>query len=90
MKTKLLKRLRKQAHDSYRIMPTRDGREWTIEHAIERGSHIYWQRTDEYFADLNQAIGYLEKKRAFEFECLANGLIRDRIYQKRLEQVKNL
>ena len=86
MKTKLLKKLRKQAHDTYRIAPTWRDNEWVIERTVtENDVFLYWKRIDEYFNDLNKAIKRLEEKREFEFECLANDLIRNRKYQRRLE-----
>lgn len=91
MKTKLLKKLRKQAHDTYRIAPTWRDNEWVIKYTVtENGRLLYWKKTNEYFTDLNKAIKRLEEKREFEFKCLANTLIRDRIYKKRLKQVKDL
>ena len=90
MKTKLLKRIRKQAHDKFRIAPHYAGDKWCIEAYTNYGWHHLVDYNETAFLTLDKAIEYIAKFRENEFRIIATELLNNRRYNKRLEQVKDL
>lgn len=87
MKTRLLKRLRKQANDAYKIVPDTLTEGWYIQYY----DHLYnrWKNYHYYF-DLDSGIKGLECLRQRTFISLVNELKGKRDYKRRLKQVKYL
>ncbi len=87
MKTKLLKRLRKQADDTYKIVPDELAEGWYIQYYDK--FYNCWKHCF-YCIDLDFCIKRLERIRQMEFVSLFNKLKRKRDYKRRLKQVKYL
>ena len=94
MKTKLLKRFRKQAHDSFRVVPHYAGKGYYIETKNEYDGLMFWHRVDRYEhterLTIQEAIERIAELREEEFYVIAEKAIHERQYQKRLQQVKDL
>lgn len=94
MKTKLLKKLRKQAHDSFRIVPHYVGKGYYIETKNDRDGWMFWHRIynrehTEYLT-IQEAIERIAELRKEEFYVIAGEAIRKRQYQEQLQSVKDL
>ena len=87
MKTRLLKRLRKQAYDTYKIVPDELAEGWYIQYYDK-----FYNRWTNYchYSNLDFCIKRLECLRQWEVESLVNKLKIKRDYKRRLKQVKYL
>lgn len=91
MKTKLLKKLRKKAHDKFRIVPEKtilsDNRNWCIEELND--GNLEWRAIYNYLT-LDEAKAIISDERYCKFKSLANRLINERKRKKMFKQAQNL
>ena len=91
MKTRLLKKLRKKAHDKYRIAPEEilltgnNDYNWCVKEFSDSG----WRDIYNYLT-LDEAKERISDERYNEFKDLARRLINKRKCKKMLKQVKRL
>lgn len=94
MKTKLLKKLRKEAHDQYRIAPCaliNDEIVYYIESLQTFGGISHWRSIPRpYYSTLAEAIKDLKILREKEFESIACQLIYSRKVEREYRKVEKL
>lgn len=91
MKTRLLKKIRKQAKEKYRICPFNNL--WAIQERVDTSKYSYWRYTlgdKSINLSLEDAIRKLREARDGEFENIARKLIKERDFKRRLKMVKHL
>lgn len=82
MKTRLIKRLRKQVKDNYRLIPTTGRYGWVIERKYDLCDDLYEPYGYFDIDKLDVAIKVLEECRDLDYRVLAEHLIANRKYER--------